>query len=571
MLDNKFLSIYCLENDTCARIEIKDEGAIYSHLLSVLSLKKQKKIFIRIDLGNFRKFEELSKTLTIKRYDVFLLGNPLTGNSNKIYKISSNLKSWINIFNNKKWAIDIFCVKSENSLFLSFISHSAGGKGGSEKSLLNLVDGLIERGVLIHMIIPSLGPLEEEIKKRPVAYDIISFPWILKDGTKSIPEINEEIEKSAEKIAQNYRAINPDIVFTNTSVINVGAIAARKLKIPHVWHVREFGSKEHGMDFIWDDNQRLRYVYDNSDKIFFNSVALKDFYETVIPPDKSEVLYNVAKAEGVNHEINYGNPFKNEKSLKLILVGEVRPGKNQKDAILAVGELAGKGKNVELLIVGSWQEGYYNNLKKIIRENESENKIIFYGRVANAGPLMEKANVALMCSVKEAFGKVTVEAMLAENPVIGAKSGGTVEIVKDGYNGFLYEPGNHVQLAEKINYFLENPQKIKEMGQNGFEFVTQEFTDERYSGKAFKILKNMKREFSDAKKRWVDEKLLRKILSEKKTDAAKKITLKHLGKFSFKEISEIARKARFIWKNYGIKTFFKYAIRYILHGHEAFK
>ena len=50
------------------------------------------------------------------------------------------------------------------------------------------------------------------------------------------------------------------------------------------------------------------------------------------------------------------------------------------------------------------------------------------------------ADVALMCSSSEAFGRTTVEAMKLGRPVIGADAGGTAELVRDGWNGLLYPP-----------------------------------------------------------------------------------------------------------------------------------
>lgn len=62
------------------------------------------------------------------------------------------------------------------------------------------------------------------------------------------------------------------------------------------------------------------------------------------------------------------------------------------------------------------------------------------------------ADVVLICSHWEPFGRVTVEAMLAGKPVI-AISGATVELIHDGVTGLLYDPGNYSVLANKMRYF----------------------------------------------------------------------------------------------------------------------
>jgi glycosyltransferase involved in cell wall biosynthesis len=78
--------------------------------------------------------------------------------------------------------------------------------------------------------------------------------------------------------------------------------------------------------------------------------------------------------------------------------------------------------------------------------------------------------------------------MKAGKPVLGARSGGTVEQIKDGFNGFLYEPRNHQELAAKIRYLYENPQEAQQMGQNAFQWAIRTFTRDSYQEKIAKIL-----------------------------------------------------------------------------------
>jgi glycosyltransferase involved in cell wall biosynthesis len=47
----------------------------------------------------------------------------------------------------------------------------------------------------------------------------------------------------------------------------------------------------------------------------------------------------------------------------------------------------------------------------------------------------------------EGFGRVTVEAMKVGRPVVGANGGGTVELIRDGWNGLFYRLGDAVDLA----------------------------------------------------------------------------------------------------------------------------
>jgi glycosyltransferase involved in cell wall biosynthesis len=56
--------------------------------------------------------------------------------------------------------------------------------------------------------------------------------------------------------------------------------------------------------------------------------------------------------------------------------------------------------------------------------------------------------------------------MASGKPLIGSNVGGISMQIRDGWNGFLVEPGNVKQLAEKIQYPVENEEERMKMGRN---------------------------------------------------------------------------------------------------------
>jgi glycosyltransferase involved in cell wall biosynthesis len=71
----------------------------------------------------------------------------------------------------------------------------------------------------------------------------------------------------------------------------------------------------------------------------------------------------------------------------------------------------------------------------------------------------------------ENYPMSVVESLACGTPVIGSRIGGIPEIIKDGHNGLLFEPGNAGQLAEKILDLLSNPQRTIMMGRQGRQQV----------------------------------------------------------------------------------------------------
>ena len=76
----------------------------------------------------------------------------------------------------------------------------------------------------------------------------------------------------------------------------------------------------------------------------------------------------------------------------------------------------------------------------------------------------------------EGLGVVLVEANACECPVIGSKVGGIVDVIEDGYNGFLSEEKNSGMLAELILKLAADEHLRKEMGRKGRMKVESNFS-----------------------------------------------------------------------------------------------
>ena len=124
------------------------------------------------------------------------------------------------------------------------------------------------------------------------------------------------------------------------------------------------------------------------------------------------------------------------------------------------------------LIVG---EALFTAEDRIFREEISKlatdlgvaDRIHFVGFCRDIVPLLFRVDLVVHCSTSpEPFGRVIVEAMLAGRPVVAAKGGGPLEIVKDHETGLLVEPSNSHALARAIHELLENPELAATLGES---------------------------------------------------------------------------------------------------------
>lgn len=93
------------------------------------------------------------------------------------------------------------------------------------------------------------------------------------------------------------------------------------------------------------------------------------------------------------------------------------------------------------------------------------------------------ADIFVLPSLAEGDPLVTLEAMASSKPVIGTKVGGITHQIRDGWNGFLVDPADEHQLADKIAYLIDNPDDRRRMGENSRRCAEEEFDWRRVAEK----------------------------------------------------------------------------------------
>lgn len=140
-------------------------------------------------------------------------------------------------------------------------------------------------------------------------------------------------------------------------------------------------------------------------------------------------------------------------------------------------------------------------LKDTLRKNaagENVHNIRFLGYLKGEALYREikKSKVVILPSEWYENNPISVlEAFALGKPVIGANIGGIPELVKNNITGLTFEPGNVKDLAEKIKCLLENPEKIKTMGENARLFVEQELNAEKYYQRIIQIYQSIMKKY----------------------------------------------------------------------------
>lgn len=380
-----------------------------------------------------------------------------------------------------------------------FITHYAD-LYGANRSLLALISGLKKYGISSFVIMPEKGAFTAQLEDLEIPYRIFSMKrWVFHQPEKSnLFSRFKHFCKAIAKVIYNriyFSEINQQVktweinlIHTNTIILPHGIFLAKKNKIPHVWHIREFGD----LDYKVFPDFGLKYFQ----KTIFKSDGIiavgKAVYRHHFKKKHShhQIIYN-----GIAKENAFEKLFQKERNNEIFtfaMLGFLTPNKGQTEAIEAFAIVKEKHPNIKMLLAGSGEEKYAEQLKQLINKYNLKEEIIFLGKVKNPFEIYAKAHATLMCSKHEAMGRVTVEAMASGSLVIGFNNAGTSEIIKNNETGFLYKNGKE-ELAEKMIFAIEHPEKRKQIVEKAFQEAKQKFSEEIYAKQVFEFYQKLKK------------------------------------------------------------------------------
>lgn len=366
----------------------------------------------------------------------------------------------------------------KNILFL----HSSSELYGSDRSLLNLLKNIDRKKFNLSVILPCDGPLVEEVKKLKDVNIIIQELAILRRknlNVKGIIIYLTELFKSIKFLRQVIKQKNIDIVYTNTSVIFPGGIAAKLLKKKSVWHIREIISNK------LERNVVSLIVNTFSDIIIANS---KSTGEAITKKqDKVRVVYNAIESKPETTK-----SIKSNDNIVIGMAGRINRWKGQKLFIDMAKDILEHTKNVNFKIAGDVYKGedhILDDLKLYVKEKGVEENIEFLGQVNNMDNFYDGIDIFILPSIQpEPFGLVVIEAMEKELPVVATNHGGPTEIIDDEVNGYLVDYIESTEMSKRVLELINDNGLRKRIGKKAKEKRNKMFNIEKYVRDISKIL-----------------------------------------------------------------------------------
>ena len=351
---------------------------------------------------------------------------------------------------------------------------------GAERCLFEMLKALSGLGHRLFVVFPYHGPVTNVCIAYAEECVIINQPWWTDRGTRltlwqKLKRFREII--GSVKVMRRYlKKIYPDVVITNTSVIPCGAIAAKITRNKHIWFLHESGREDHGFHFLYGERFSLWMLNRLSTGIIVNSHFIKRKYEKHVSPNKLYLIYYAVEIseKPVSHPVN-------DCPINLIFMGRFAEGKGQLEAVKAIELLKKSGETgFRLFLVGAGRDNYTLRVQAYINEQKLQDIVEVIPFTPFPEMFYSRAHIALVCSRCEAFGRITIEAGKAGLPVIASDTGANPELIKDGFNGYLYQYGNPQDLADKI-LSLKNPELRRKIGNNAQAHAYRTFNMEKYA------------------------------------------------------------------------------------------
>jgi glycosyltransferase involved in cell wall biosynthesis len=224
-------------------------------------------------------------------------------------------------------------------------------------------------------------------------------------------------------------------------------------------------------------HHKILHIYDGIDIFISPSLFLKNKLREMGFKQKIEHLFNFLDTKDYLPEFDCEDKT-------ICYLGRLSKEKGLFTLLEAI-----KGIDTELKIIGDGpiREDLEEKVKK-----ENLKNVAFLGYKSGSElkeEIRKSMGLILPSECYENNPIAVLEAFALGKPVIGARIGGIPELVKDGETGFTFEPGNVVDLRNKILTFINDKDRIPIMGKRARKFVEENFNSEKHYQKLMKIYK----------------------------------------------------------------------------------
>jgi glycosyltransferase involved in cell wall biosynthesis len=378
-----------------------------------------------------------------------------------------------------------------------------GASGGAALSTLGLIASLEQLGVRSCAVCHAAGtPPERQRLADAVRGEVVFTPlywWNRKIRhplvLRPLAELRQVLRtgwahRSTREVARAATRWSADLIHTNTIVTPEGGMAAARLRLPHVWHVRELIGPDKPYRFPLEGRAFGAHVAGLASKLIANSNVTGGLIADWLPPDLLAIVPNgidlsrFQPADASASASASAHPRDGDR-------GDVHDAAGRKLVVAMVAGLTARWKKHSVFVDAALQVdpslpiefriyghdpshggtrpggAYVDDLHAKIHRANAASRFGWPGHVADPNQVMSEIDILVHSADHESFGRVIVEAMAAGLPVVGVNGGGVAEIVSHDRTGLLVPPDDPPAMARAIESLVRAPARRASLGAAG--------------------------------------------------------------------------------------------------------
>lgn len=335
---------------------------------------------------------------------------------------------------------------------------TAFGIGGAEKLLLNIINEQVKTHEVHLVYLKPINDLIHLLDKRvKIKYIPLSFLTII-------------------NLKKYFKVKKPDIIHTHLShadILGILASNSKRAKVFCTMHNIYFKKN-------WKDNllfavYKIIYTIRKTNVISI-SKSVENHVLSKLNQNKlrSFLLYNAIPPT------NFDQKQTSSKQIRLLFVGRLEKQKSVSTLLYAINHIQKKRTKTDfnLTIVG--EGSLRKNLEVLSKELKILHVVDFVGAHQKTQAFYASADIFILPSIWEGFGIVILEAFRAKLSVIASNIEGPSELIRDNFNGLLFEKGNAIELASKITELVNDKNRREILAENGYKSFTEKYHIKNY-------------------------------------------------------------------------------------------
>lgn len=362
---------------------------------------------------------------------------------------------------------------------------SLASQYGSEESFINLLRHL-DRAKFDPFVLTVRGPLIDTLKKYNIPFK--EHKTLTLTRANLISYILLVLQLTCFIRRGKYRIIHANDIRSAQYAI----LAARLANVPSILHIRFYGLETW---LKWKNRAIFRLA---SGAIAISNKVKDSLIQSDFPEKRIHLIYNGVDLDRFHNNIT-GQSFRTEAGVKegdilIGVVGRIIPFKGQDIFLKALPYVIKKYPNAKFAIVGedtTPERDYIKKLEELVRDLGLIDRVYFSGFKQNIPEVMKAFDILVVPSTNEPFGRVIIESMAVNVPVIASSVGGIPDIIQNETNGILIPANDSDAISNAIVKILTNKNDYDRIAFMGRKTVEKKFSIQNHVKQVEKLYNSL--------------------------------------------------------------------------------